>query len=62
MPDAEGKKEFGRLRSASAAKLIPAPPRLSDDPKLRKMFPSVEQYDEQMKKFAQEGIGQTVNQ
>lgn len=62
MPNAELLKEFGRLKSSAAAKLIPAPPRLSDDPKIKKMFPSVEKYDEDMKKFAQEGIGKTVNE
>jgi hypothetical protein len=61
MPNADGLKEFGRLRSAAAAKLVPAPPKLSDYPRIKKILPEVEKYDEDMKKFVQEGIGNTVN-
>ena len=61
MPDADGLKEFGRLRSSAAAKLIPAPPKLSDYPKIKKLLPEVEQYDADMKKFAEEQLGQAVN-
>ena len=62
MPNASSLKEFGRLKTSAASKLIPAPPRLSDIPKLKKMFPEIEKFDEDLKKFAQEGIGKTVNE